>query len=141
MAANQQRRQKRTHEMDTIGAGVGSGLALREFSNLRRSEALERARASSLRQRLIAADRGLDLGALGRRARIHPDGRDVTREQRPDLFGERTRRIEAGEPVRGRSIEIHASMLLSGSRYGHQLPEIEPALLQALHHQLERLDP
>ena len=58
--ADQQRREKRADEVDAIGRGVRRRFALRELSDLRGGEALERARPGALRQRAIAADRRLD---------------------------------------------------------------------------------
>src|SRR5574339_212336 len=98
--------------MYSISRSIGGRLALRKLSNLRRGESFERARSGALGECAIASDGLLNLGAFGRRARIHPDRRHLAREHRLDLFREWTTRIETRERRGGAIVEIHAPVLL-----------------------------
>jgi hypothetical protein len=83
-----------------------------------------------------------DLRALLRRARVHPDGGVLTREDPADLADQRLRGIEGGEgPLRG-LVQVDAAVLLAGPRHGADPGEIDPAVLRDVSHdRVERLGP
>ncbi len=141
LSAGQQRGEERADEVNAIGRGVGGRIRLRKLPDLRGREALERARAGPLRQRLAAADRGLDFRALGRRARIHPDGCRRPRENSADLLDEGPRGVQPGQRGRALRVQVDAAVLLGRSRNGREPAEVEAASREPRHHDVERFGP
>jgi hypothetical protein len=109
--------------------------------NLWAAEAFERPRAGVLRQCRLAADVGGDFRALLRGGRIHPDRTDLARERATQLLCERARRVQPGDRVTAGRRQVHAAVLLGGSRDPLDLPQVEAACGQTRHQAIERFCP
>src|SRR6185503_3629287 len=133
---------KRRDEMNARCPRVAGGIVLRERANLRTGEAFERPGSRVARERLRAADTGLDLLALARGARVHPDGSELAGKRVCKLMSELTIRSRCRERGRPAFVQVQAAMLLRRSRDrgepGHRLAILGDEPRQ---HQIERLDP
>ena len=138
MTAGEQRRHERAHQVDPLGARVGRGIGGREFPDLRAGEPLVGARAGQLRERLVAPHRRRQRRALGRRAAVHPDRRDASREDPVELIDQGTAGVEPPQHRAGPVRQVDAAVLLAGAGDGADLREVQPARGQDTCHPVER---
>ena len=116
--ARQQRGHERTDQRDVRGLGVGLGLGLAKFADLRAGEALERVRAGARGGELDAAQFLANFGAFLGGGGIHPDGRGLAGEHAVQVFVQRFLGIQTGQHRRGLVVEINGAVLLAAAADG-----------------------